>query len=106
MGWPPQLEFVDQLECGGVPLHLVETIFGNRTWARRTVEHYLEKKAVYLARARDEPTAQLSVRECYEQLCSDDSWGQVAPVFVHLTDYGADRWKAGEWGEIWQDNHG
>jgi hypothetical protein len=106
MGWAPQLKFVDELEGGGVALHIVETIFGDRVWARRTVEHYLEKKAVYLARDCDGPTSQLSVRECYELLWSDDSWGQAAPIFVHLTDYGADRWQAGEWDDVWKDKRG
>ena len=84
-------------------LWAIEEIFGNRTWARHSVEHYLQKKVVCLSRQLDAIETPLSQRECYEALWSDAPWEQRAACFVHLTDFGADRWESGHWDDIWKD---
>ena len=99
------MELIDQLGGGGLALSVVEEIFGNRIWARRAIEHYLQKQVVCLARHRDEIEAPLSKRECYEALWSDASWEQPAACYAHLTEFGVKRWESGHWDDIWKDKH-
>ena len=97
------MELIDQLLGEGEALHLVEGLFGNRIWARRAIEHYLQKRVICLSRHRDNSETPLSKRECYEALWTDASWEHGAACFVHLTDFGWKRWESGQWDDIWKD---
>jgi hypothetical protein len=97
----PEIELIDQLEGGPLPLRVVLGLFADREQAFRVLLIYVSNGIVRISRIGNLSAAlrEWEVREL-AQRTSDQTHVEDDSLMVELTPEGASRWSTGEWSEM------
>ena len=97
----PELEIIDQLEGGPLPLKVAIGFFPDREQALRVLLIYVGNGIVRILHS-SEPNSALKEWEvlALTRRPSDEAHLEDDSLMVELLPEGARRWNAGEWGEI------
>ena len=93
MSWQPEIEVIDQLLRGDLPLPVVCRLFPDDERARRALAHYVSKRVIVLTRK----DVVLASWKCQEMFRQSERLDQYSEVRVSLTDRGARLFQEGGW---------
>ena len=93
MPQPPELEIIDQLEGGDLPLSVVCRFFVDDAQARRVLANYVSRGVVVLLERNDA----LPIWRCRELLSGEIPLQQNDSIRVSLTKKGARAFADGTW---------
>jgi hypothetical protein len=96
MPWADELEVIDQLCGGDLPLRVIVGMFRDVDHARRVLRIYIDKNVVTLS---DEDRT-LPQWECQTILRDSDRMNESGNLRVHLTEYGAKMFNKGLWEQL------
>jgi hypothetical protein len=101
MPMSPELELVDQLEGGLLPLEVVIGLFSDRVQAMNALWIYVSKGIVRISRSGglNTPLREWQVRELCRRT-PDQGRGDDNSLVVELTSEGAKLWSTGGWDQM------